>query len=98
MVNDRLFLGLCLSPSLEFSLKECPPAIFNLYVNHNDSAYLQKVSLSGQTYLGKLIDSPLVFSELEMIKENIYSLLKCLNPDEQWEKNELFLHVLSEKI
>lgn len=91
MFDTVLFLGIPLSDAYQQALDRLPAAERELFIQNQDSAYLQKVENEGIEYLGKYLGFPIEMATLEMSYSHVYSLLKKLIPSFSYEENPLLL-------
>lgn len=91
MLDQRLFLGLPLTPSYFDQLKKLPPPLLATFIQRESPDYLQEIESEGIKYLGKYLDSPFDMANLDSLETNIYSLLKRLIPDYSYEEHPLLL-------
>ncbi len=91
MYSVALFLGFPIDHAFAEALKSIDSQLANLFIRKNDDSYLQEVSYNGVRYLGKFageINDP---ASLKLLEENIYSLLKRIVPNYQFERGALVL-------
>jgi hypothetical protein len=91
MIFDyQLFLGFPLSDIYLSQLSQLSPELCSVFIkNHSD--YLHQVEIEGKIYLGKYLGPFVDFSSLELIQNNIYSLLKRLIANYPYESYPLVL-------
>ncbi len=78
-MHPDLFLGYPIDPELEKALKAMKPERFALFVNEGD-IYLKQVSYGGRSFLGKRVHDRSNVVELKLLEDNVYSLLKSVEP------------------
>lgn len=91
MFNTALFLGFPLSAAYQKELEGVPSAERELFIQNQDSSYLQRVESEGAIYLGKFLGSSIEMSALDSYHSHIYSLLKKLVPDFPYKQQPLVL-------
>lgn len=90
MLESQVFLGIKELPLLEETLQKNSPQFLALFIqDHPD--YLQRVYLHQQPYLGRFLGSHVDLSCLDLIEENIYSLLHRLASDYPFQEADLEL-------
>ena len=94
MLDYNFFLGLNLPSSLISQLKNLDPAMQSVFLNSNDSHYLQLINYEDNQYIGKYFSSPLDVSNLENLQINISSLIKCLFPTYIYSSEEFYILTL----
>jgi hypothetical protein len=90
MYNARLFLGFPKEHELNFALQKINPALLSAFIQ-GDENYLKEIVYEKKKYLGKYISNPADLQTLELLQENIYSLLKRLIPDYPYQNTPLSL-------
>lgn len=90
MVSSRLFFGFIVQEAFASKLLFVPKDLES-FIIQNEEPYLYKVSHEGNIYLGKYVKSELNLAELQLVETNIFSLLKKLIPDYDYESSELYL-------
>jgi hypothetical protein len=95
MYEAGLFLGFLVTEEYESVLKSADPKVLAYFI-HNDGPYLQEITQENQKYLGKSIGGKIVLEELELLQENIYSLLKKLEPNYPYSQPLVILPLLSQ--
>ncbi len=80
MTKAHIFLGFPLDDACAAALEGLDPAFKKLYIQ-DDAAYLQEIVHNEQRYLGKIVMQTESLDALELLQDNIYSLLKKLVPD-----------------
>lgn len=91
MFQYQLYLGLLAEDSLLQELRQLPPGFHDLFIQNQDSAYLQQIEFEGKIYLGKYLGTSIETSSLDSLQTNIYSLLKRLIPYYSYEQHPLLL-------
>lgn len=94
MFDTVLFLGFPLSVAYQQELTRLPAAERELFIQNQDSAYLQKIENEGIEYLGKYLGPSTEMGALEMSCSHVYSLLKKLIPYFSYEEHPLLLLAL----
>lgn len=94
MFDTVLFLGFPLSEAYRQALIQIPAIERELFIQNQDSNYLQKIEYEGIEYLGKYLGSSIEMAKLSMSHSHIYSLLKKLIPHFPYEKSPLLLLAL----
>lgn len=93
MFECNLFLGFKIDAKLSKELSQNSPTFLELFIqNHHD--YLQKVNFNDAVYLGKLIGDKIELSNIELIKNNIHSLVSRLAPNYPIQQSNLELFSL----
>ena len=83
----ELFLGIELTPELNAVVPATSPHV----QNDPDPRYLHRMTREGKEYLGKVISDHIPTSSLDLIAENIYSLLSQVVPEWDWSHHRLVL-------
>jgi hypothetical protein len=94
MFDTILFLGFPLSAAYQQALIQLPAAERELFIQSQDSVYLQKIENEGMEYLGKSLGPSIDIATLEMSYSHIHSLLKKLIPHFPYEQHPLLLLAL----
>lgn len=95
MMDYQLFLGFPLHSSYSAKLQLTPTEVRSTFIqNHPD--YLQSLNHEGTAYLGKFVGVHIDLISLDLVKTNIYSLLRRLVPDYPYETSSLCLIVVEE--
>lgn len=90
MIEAKLFLGFPVDDDLDLLLKKINPQFKSFFIQNN-SDYLQEMTFKNRLYLGKLVENRGSISDLELLENNIYSLLKKIVNDYPFEKKPLLL-------
>lgn len=93
MFDHQLFLGFLISSECASLLNQIPFEVRSLFIQ-NHPHYLTQVHKDGLSYLGKYLESPVELNTIEMVKENIYSLLHRLIEDFPFENTPLILFAI----
>lgn len=89
----QIFLGFPVNPSFQEQLKQVSIELVSTFIqDHPD--YLQRIEHRGIPYLGKGIGSLVDCASVDLIQENIYSLLKRLVPDYPYQEHALILFAI----
>lgn len=91
MFQYHLYLGLLVDDSFLKELRQLPPGLHDLFIQNQDSTYLQQIEFEGKTYLGKYLGTSIETSLLDALQVNIYSLLKRLIPHYPYDQHPLLL-------
>jgi hypothetical protein len=94
MFDTILFLGFPLSDADKQTLIQLPAAERELFIQNQDSSYLQKIENDGIEYLGKYLGPSIEMAALEMSYSHVYSLLKRLIPRFPYGEHSLLLLAL----
>jgi hypothetical protein len=91
MDEYQLFFGFPVQDSYQRELNQLPAAVIDLYIQNQNSSYLQQIEYEGISYLGKWLGAFVEMSSLDAMQVHIFSLLKLLIPHYPFEKNSLML-------
>ena len=80
MFELELFLGFPVDERSRAILSKADPKFISLFIQA-DSSYLQEVVYQDRHYLGKFAGKINESSKLDLLSENIYSLLNKVMPD-----------------
>ena len=90
MENTELFLGFLLTPDFLDKFQKLNPQVCSLFIQkHSD--YLQKVILDNQIFIGKFVGQIADLDKLELVETHIFSILKKLVSDYNFENDSLVL-------
>jgi hypothetical protein len=95
MLETQLFLGLPLSDSFLLQLRSLPDSLRELFIQVHSSEYLQEIEHEELGYLGKFLGPSISLSSLELIENNVISLLRKLVPNFPYEENPLLLFAVN---
>jgi len=84
-----LFLGCPIDDHLENELQAVDPKILNLFLQSDE--YLTKIVYNDMNFLGKYTNTTSNSSELTLLQDNIYSILKKVLPKYPFENKPLVL-------
>jgi hypothetical protein len=90
MFTSQLFLGFPVDHLYARKLENANPSMVKEYI-HSQGEYLCKITHNEMCFLGKKIGDEVALSKLELLEENIYSLLKKLVPDFPYDETPLYL-------
>lgn len=94
MVADvSLFLGFFISPSYEQLLQSVAPEKRGLFIG-KEQRYLQEVEFEGRRYLGKFAGCLNEVSQLNLLEQNVLSILTKMIPDYPYHQEPLLLFVV----
>lgn len=97
MFDYQLFLGFRLEKEFQSELDLVPEPLKALFIqNHPD--YIQKIDYEGLPYLGKHLGSPVEFNQIDLVKENVISLLRKMVPNYPYENIPLVLFPVSKSL
>ncbi len=91
MFSASLFLGFPLSASSSQALAQINPQLMKMYISDQEDSYLNEVTFEGATYIGKYVGEIATVSELELLQQNIYSILNKMIPNHTCESVPLIL-------
>lgn len=80
MFELELFLGFPIDEAYKQMLAKADPSVVSLFIQPGQN-YLQKIIYEDIHYLGKFAGKINESSNLDLLAENIYSLLKKITPD-----------------
>ena len=80
----KLFCGIELNQKISRFLNERPESERSLFIREGDE-YLQEVSYHNIPYLGKKLGSTITTKELDLLRNNICSLINRLAPESDCE-------------
>ena len=80
MYQVTLFLGFPVDPPFASSLAALDPATVGLFIDDKEQNYLCSLDFEGKRYLGKYAGDLSTLTDLELLQNNIYSLLNRLVP------------------
>lgn len=89
MLESELFLGFAIDPIFEKKLASADPQSLKNFIGNKE--FLWKVSYEGIEYLGKPVGKKATLSSLDLVENNIFSLLKRVLPDYPYEETPLYL-------
>lgn len=95
MINGSLFLGFSVDESFASSLEKNKPE-FNALFIQSDDAYLREIQFQGVRYLGKFVNNEEPLAQIELLEAHIFSLLKRLVADYNYQNTNLILFALPE--
>lgn len=90
MFDAELFMGFPITSEFALLLDSVSPEIKKLFIQENPD-YLREVSHNGHSYLGKFAGKIGEASSLELLENNIISLLKKLVPDYPYQQSSLVI-------
>lgn len=96
MFSANLFLGLELTSSFEEAFDVADPQLIKAFVREDDEVYLRKVLYKGRHYLGKFVGVQTDLDALELLEDNIQSLLAKIFPPEILFNCQLYLFPIVE--
>lgn len=91
MFSVSLFLGFPVNTTYSAALAEIDPLIIKMFISDSEESYLNEVIFEGTRYFGKYVGEVAVVSELELLQQNIYSILNKLIPNQKCESVPLVL-------
>ena len=91
MFSLSLFLGFPVSASYSEALAKIDPQIIKMFISDNEDSYLNEVTFEGTQYIGKYVGEVAALSELELLQQNIYSILNKMIPNHTCESVPLVL-------
>lgn len=89
-LSNKLFIGFTVKDDFREMLTLVPKEIVSLFIQR-DSDYLQRFSSGGVDYLGKQLEEITSMESLELIQQNVYSLLRRLVADYPYESESLVI-------
>lgn len=90
MYRVELFLGFPVDDLFALQLENANHNLVKEFTKENDQ-YLSEIRYKEMRYIGKKAGSIATLSQLELLQENIYSLLKRLVPNFPYEESPLYL-------
>lgn len=81
MFSVSLFLGFPVSASYSEALRKIDPQIMKMFVSDNEDSYLSEITFENILYIGKYVGEVITVSELELLQQNIYSILNKMIPN-----------------
>lgn len=98
MTKSNLFLGFPIDSSFDQLIKQLNPHIINFFIGSNRSnglneeyEYLTKITHQDVHYLGKYVGQLCDIETLELVENNIFSLLKKIVPNYPYSESQLLL-------
>jgi hypothetical protein len=91
MFEINLFLGFPVDALYELQLAQANPNIVALFVQKTNDEYLREIFHNEIRFLGKNIGKMTSLTQLELLENNIYSLLKKLVADFPYDEIPLYL-------
>lgn len=82
MYSATLFLGFCCDDTVQQALATANSALVKMFVNSSED-YLQRQEYQGKQWLGKQLQEPVSFSEVDRMVIHIQSLSKKVLPSLQ---------------
>jgi hypothetical protein len=98
MFDYDLFLAFQISPLFQEKLSSLPEAVRNLFIQSDNSLYLQEISYEGQMFLGKNLGSVAELKALDSFRDHLLSLLKKIISDYPYHEHSFLLLALPTKI
>ena len=95
MIEMQLFLGFPVDRAFAAALKQLDKSILEIFVGIKPTDYLQDIEFQNMRYLGKIVGEIGDSAQLNLLKENIYSLLIKLVPQYPSHEVELVLFPIS---
>lgn len=80
MLTLALFLGLPITAPIEDALATINPELRHLFISDHPESYLKEVTFEGGLYLGKVLGEKVTLDELQLLEQNILSILNKLLP------------------
>lgn len=93
-MHPDLFLGYPIDSALEKALSAINAERYALFVNEEE-IYLKKVEFGGRLFLGKRIQDTSNVPDLKLLEDNVYSLLKAVEPSYPFSLSSLVLFPVS---
>lgn len=93
----HLFLGFPIDDDFDQHLKKVDTQLLEHYVGNGDD-YLKEVFFHNTRYLGKFAGRGSHLADLDLLEENIYSLLKKIVPQYPYEETSLVLFPATEEL
>lgn len=90
MYDVELFLGFPIDENFKLKLSKADPSLLSIFIQNNQN-YLHEVVYNDVHYLGKFAGKINDYATLDLLSGNIYSLLKKIIPNYQYEKVPLIL-------
>lgn len=90
MEDTELFLGFSLTSGFLDKFQKLNPDICSLFIQKN-SNYLQKIYINNDVFIGKFVGQIVDIDKLQLIQTHIFSVLKKLVPDYNYENDSLVL-------
>ena len=88
MYEASLFVGVEVTSELKDDLKLSHQGAYKIFVNNGDE-YLKECTHLEKKYLGKFLGGSIKTDSLNLMKENVESLLKRLSENFNFEQNKL---------
>lgn len=95
MFNIQLFLGFPIDQLFAKKLDRVNQNLISEFIK-DEGDYLREVQHNGVLYVGKEIGKITEYQKLELLEQNIYSLLKKLVPDFPYDEAPLYLFPMTE--
>lgn len=90
LLDYELFLGYPIDTDYQNKLDALQPSLKNLFIqDHAD--YLKIIEYQGTNYLGKSLGRSMDTQSLELLKDNIFSILNRLIPQSAYESEKILL-------
>lgn len=90
MFSAKLFLGFPVDQIFAHQLDQANPKLVQEFIQA-DGEYLCELDHQGLRYIGKWLGGIVELPKVEMMEQNIYSLLKRLVPEFPYEEVPLYL-------
>ncbi|MBS4169130.1 hypothetical protein [Parachlamydia sp. AcF125] len=90
MLSAHLFLGFHADFQFSESLLKVNPELLKIFIQ-KEGDYLIEVYHREKKYLGKYVEGIADLNQLELLKENVYSFLRKINPHYPSHEFPLFL-------
>lgn len=90
MFSAQLFLGFPVDQIFKQKLDQANPNLVNEFIQ-DDGEYLCELDHQGLRYIGKRLGGMVALPQLEMMEQNIYSLLKRIVPEFPYDEAPLYL-------
>lgn len=93
--DTQLFIGFPLTFEYEERLEKVPRELLSLFIQESPD-YLRRFSNEKDVFLGKQISGVTSVDSIELIQQNIYSLLRRLIPDYPYELHPLIIMTIQQ--
>lgn len=90
MFHFQLFLGFPVDDLYSKQLDQVNPNLVKAFIQENED-YLTETHYNEMRFIGKVVGEIIALPQLELLEQNVYSLLKKIVPDFPYKEVPLYL-------